>query len=60
MGGTISGLSAGESVTVTTGSGEEVVCEAYVIPPEARQVLTQEFWDADWFEQHELARYLQG
>ena len=48
-----------QSVTVINTEGEQVVCEAYIVPPKARGLLTEEFWDAEWFEQHELARYLQ-
>ena len=33
---------------------------AYVIPKSHRQALTQEPWDAEWFREHQLAKYLNG
>jgi len=35
-------------------------CTAYVIPESNRRALTSEVWDAEWFRQHQLAKYLHG
>ncbi|MCA9230218.1 MAG: gamma-glutamylcyclotransferase [Planctomycetales bacterium] len=48
------------SVRVTTEDGSAVDCQAYVIPDRSRQALTDEPWDAAWFEQNELESYLRG
>ena len=37
-----------------------VECTAFVIPESRREALTNEVWDAKWFEQHQLERYLHG
>lgn len=47
-------------VRVTTESGAEVDCQAFVIPESRRQALTDEHWDVEHFKQHELQKYLSG
>lgn len=37
-----------------------IECTAYVIPDSRKQALTNEVWDADWFRQHQLEKYLHG
>jgi len=37
-----------------------IECQTYVIPLVNRTVLSREIWDADWFQQHALAQYLEG
>lgn len=37
-----------------------VECSAYVIPESRRVALTDETWDAEWFRQHKLEKYLHG
>jgi len=47
-------------VQATAADGQVIDCQAYVIPESRRQAVTNELWDATWFEQHELANYLRG
>ncbi len=49
-----------ESVWVTTANLERVEAQVYLVPPSHRQMLTHEPWDAAWFAEHELERYLDG
>jgi len=37
-----------------------IECQTYAIPLVNRTVLSKEIWDADWFQQHALAQYLQS
>jgi gamma-glutamylcyclotransferase (GGCT)/AIG2-like uncharacterized protein YtfP len=37
-----------------------IKCQAYVIPLANRAALSNDAWDSDWFQQHGLAKYLQG
>jgi len=37
-----------------------VQCTSYVIPESRREALTSEVWDAEWFRQNRLAKYLHG
>ena len=48
------------AVWVTTGDGESVECQAYVVPDSRRDMLTDEPWDTQWFAEHKLAKYLKG
>ncbi len=47
-------------VVVTTDSGEQVNCETYIVPDTQRMMLTNEPWDAEWFAQRYLEKYLSG
>jgi len=47
------------AVEATTDDGTRLVCQAYIVPDSKREVLAEAPWDADWFEQHDLASYLQ-
>jgi gamma-glutamylcyclotransferase (GGCT)/AIG2-like uncharacterized protein YtfP len=49
-----------ELVKVITDNGQTVDCQAYVVPDNRRDMLTDERWDPDWFAQHKLASYLDG
>jgi gamma-glutamylcyclotransferase (GGCT)/AIG2-like uncharacterized protein YtfP len=49
-----------EPVWVTTDTGEHIECQAYVVPPSRREMLTSEPWDREWFEKHKLESYLNG
>jgi len=46
-------------VIVATERGP-IDCTAYVIADSHREALTNEVWDAKAFEEHQLAKYLQG
>jgi hypothetical protein len=46
-------------VIVATGRGP-VDCTAYVIPKKNQKALSQEPWNAQWFREHKLAKYLNG
>ncbi len=35
-------------------------CTAFVIPDARRAVLSKQTWDAEWFEKHQLVKYLNG
>ena len=35
-------------------------CTAFVIPDSRREALTDEPWDANWFKEHQLKKYLHG
>jgi len=48
------------AVQATAADGALIECQAFVIPESHRQAVTDEFWDADWFEKHELENYLNG
>ncbi len=48
------------TVEATTAEGQAIECQAYVIPKSHHKALTNELWDAAWFEQHELTNYLCG
>lgn len=37
-----------------------IECTAFVIPESRRHALTKETWDADWFKEHQLKKYLHG
>lgn len=37
-----------------------IECTAYVIPDSNRGALTSEVWDAKWFAEHQLEKYLHG
>lgn len=37
-----------------------IECTAYVIPDANRDALTDEFWDPQWFREHQLEKYLNG
>ncbi|MEO2048770.1 MAG: gamma-glutamylcyclotransferase family protein [Pirellulales bacterium] len=37
-----------------------IKCQDYVIPLANRAALSNDVWDSDWFQQHGLAKYLQG
>ena len=47
-------------VEVTLEGGAPLRCFAYVIPPARREALTDEHWDAAWFEKTQLTKYLEG
>jgi len=49
-----------ETVQVTLEDGEEVECQAYLVPDSRRELLTDEPWDAQWFAEHKLEKYLNG
>lgn len=49
-----------EPVKVTTNSGQTVDCQAYIVPADRHDMLSDERWDADWFAKHKLASYLNG
>ena len=49
-----------EAVTVVTDAGEAVGCQVYVVPDFRRDMLTDETWDAKWFAEHKLEKYLSG
>jgi gamma-glutamylcyclotransferase (GGCT)/AIG2-like uncharacterized protein YtfP len=46
-------------VIVATAQGP-LDCTAYVIPESNRQALTHQPWNAAWFQEHQLQRYLNG
>jgi gamma-glutamylcyclotransferase (GGCT)/AIG2-like uncharacterized protein YtfP len=49
-----------ETVAVVTKAGDTVECQVYVIPEKRRDVLTDESWNAEWFAEHKLEKYLDG
>jgi gamma-glutamylcyclotransferase (GGCT)/AIG2-like uncharacterized protein YtfP len=49
-----------ETVAVVTETGDTVECQAYVVPEKRRDLLTDEPWDAEWFAEHKLEKYLNG
>ena len=48
------------AVSVVTEEGESVEGQAYLVPDSRRDMLTDEPWDAQWFAEHKLAKYLSG
>lgn len=48
------------AVSVVTEEGELVECQSYLVPDSRRDMLTDEPWDAQWFAEHKLAKYLKG
>ncbi len=54
-----SGLYERIAVIAATEQGP-VECTAFVIPESRRQALSNEVWNAEWFEKHQLAKYLHG
>jgi len=48
------------TVQVVTADGNEVECQAFVIPPSHREALTSEPWNSERFKQVELVKYLEG
>ena len=48
------------AVQATAIDGRAIECQAYVIPKSHRQAVSDEPWDATWFEQHELKNYRRG
>lgn len=49
-----------ETIQVVTESGKTVECQGYVVPDSRRDMLTDEPWDAKWFAEHKLEKYLNG
>lgn len=49
-----------ETVWVTTKDEQAIECQAYVVPASHYNMLTEELWDADWFAENELEKYLRG
>ena len=47
-------------VIVLCGDGRTLPCETYVVQETCRAELTDEQWDAGWFEEHALHKYLAG
>lgn len=47
-------------VVAVTNDGSEQECHAYVVPGTRRDLLTKERWDAEFFREHELEKYLCG
>ena len=49
-----------QEVSVLLNTGEQVTCQAFVIPENRRHALTDEPWDPAHFEENELSKYLSG
>ena len=47
-------------VMVVTATGEQLECHAYIVPLSRRDLLTNEGWDREYFQLHELDKYLNG
>ena len=47
-------------VFVSLENGEQLPCQAFVIPENRRHALTDEPWDSAHFEENELQKYLSG